>query len=240
MAIARVTKREDGKEPFVVEPTKRKKVKKKRLSKKTPKFKCEKCKDTGVLKIDGLDVKCTCVVKQELKLWLDPKLATTIRRQGMLNLGVIGKKTTLEESINTIFRGIKLPSFFKLINHTLLREYYRRGMRTFNYALITGNDYTEDYVIGNHRKYERVEYLFLILGFDNFNQTLKTTIYSTIAYRLMNGLNTWIYVPKDADKSASFIDLYGEQLVKYIEDKHNFEVEVSYDSTKSLKVERVK
>jgi len=221
-------KREGG--DLVVEKSKKRKTSKKTKKPKSVKYNCPKCKDTGVMgMLSKYDVKCTCIVKKEFKRWLNPAIKNSIRSGVGLDLGVISRRWKIEIAKSVLFLGFNNRGFIKYVTKALIRRYYLLGMRTFNYHMITGNEYTEAYVVGEHNKYHKTEYLYLILGMDNYNKTLETTIYALICDRELKGLTTWVQMPSVEVVTASYIDLYGVQLCNYLEEHSNFDLTVIKD-----------
>lgn len=207
---------------------KKKRVKKKRVTKtKHPKIKytCERCKDSGVV-LDcssNKQIKCYCTVKLEINNWLDSRLKVIARRYGGTVLSDLNISKTDKTHLFRLYKGVKTDLYLKQILKHLVEQYFKKNMNTYSYELMTGNDYTEKYVVGEHHIYHRVDELFIILGLDNYNQTLKTTIYSLVTERELKGKPTWILIPDLKVATGSLTDLYGQLMVNYLKDTKNFD-----------------
>lgn len=197
------------------------KIKNKKKSETTIKkvHKCSKCSDSGtVVGTNGKAMKCSCIIESEVKGWLDVRVKQAMRGYSpQLNL-----KASPLDNENLLFNGVSSKQYLKAVGKHLLERYFRNGMNTYDYKIMTGNDYTEHYVIGDHTVYHNVSELYIMLGFDNFNKTLGTTIYSLINERQLKGLKTWIFVPDTTKSTASILDLYGQNVLEYIKEKDNF------------------
>ena len=191
------------------------------IKKDVPKRKhlCELCSDSGtVLGAKGAMMKCSCLIKSELMGWLDTRVKQAMRGYSpQLTL-----KASPYDKEDLLFNGINSRQFLKTVGKHLMERYFMAGMNTYDYKVMTGNDYTEKYVVGEHSVYHNVSEVYMMLGFDNFNKTLGTTIYSLINERQLKGLKTWIFVPDTTKSTASILDLYGQNVLDYIKDKDNF------------------
>lgn len=219
--MAVVVDKEDSSGKRTKETLKRLKRKKKTTEPiKTKKIhKCSKCSDSGtVISTSGKAIKCSCIIESEIKGWLDVRIKQAMRGYSpQLNL-----KASPLDNEDLLFNGVSSKQYLKTVGKHLLERYFRNGMNTYDYKLMTGNDYTEHYVIGDHTVYHNVSELYIMLGFDNFNKTLGTTIYSLINERQLKGLKTWTFVPDTSKSTASILDLYGQHVLDYIKDKDNF------------------
>lgn len=207
---------------------KKKRVKKKRVTKtKHPKIKytCERCKDSGVVLCGSSNkqIKCHCIVKLEINNWLDCRLKVIARRYSTTVLSNLNISKTDEPYLFKLYKGVKTDLYLKQILKHLVEQYFKKNMNTYSYELMTGNDYTEKYVVGEHHIYHKVDELFIILGLDNYNQTLKTTIYSLITERKLKDKLTWILIPDLKVATGSLTDLYGQLMVSYLKDPKNFD-----------------
>lgn len=213
MAIA------DAGKDVIVKKTFTKPKSKIKKTKPINKAQCTICNDAKYVKSDnGGKIKCSCTIKAELKEWLDQRLQASYRGKG-LELDIKADRSNLDF---VLFDGIKTKTFLQLVTKDLLVSYFQKGTDTFGYYLMTGNDYTEKFVIGEANKYHTVGELFVILGLDNFNKTLHTTIYSLLVERQLKGLRTWVLTSDTKISTGSLSDLYGYSLVEFLKDSSNF------------------
>jgi len=196
---------------------------KKPLKIKPVKYKCPTCKDTGLIEVNGLRVKCQCVVKKELKSWLIPPLRNVIRRKGVMIVNKSDVFSPLTGKHTISFKEVPDKAVYELLTKVLLTWYYKNSMIPVPYYVITGNDYTEAYVRGEHNKYLDVYMLTLFLGHDNKNVTLDTTIKSIIQYRTMRELPTWVIL-KEGVSHSKLSELYGIDFMDYLDNNINLSV----------------
>ena len=175
------------------------------------KFKCSKCEDTKTIEVKGHKVKCSCLVKEELSKWIKPMLKRYAK--------MITVTPTKSKGYKVLFRNSPIGVVFKEYTKQLLRDYYAKGMILFEYHIISGEDFTESYVKGEHNKYRSCESLVIMLGADNYNKTLSTTILSLILHRDLHQLTTWVVVNDEHRNTGSMIDLYGGELVELVDDR---------------------
>jgi hypothetical protein len=206
------------------------KSKNKKLKINKASYLCDMCKDTKIIKIEGKEVKCRCLVEREIKSWLHPTLKLLIRRATNLSIN-LKKHLWLKNATTVVFKRVPIKNYNSQILGYLIATYYWSYMKTTPYYILTGGDYTESYVNGDHVKYEKVPHIFLKLGVDNFNKTLETTIYTLIQKRDSLGLKTWVYVDPYVSDSE-FENLYGSSLFKYLEDKDNYDYLVTQKGNK--------
>lgn len=203
----------------VVKKRKTRPKNRKRGDKKTN-YNCPICKDSGtVYNEQKKAIKCSCLIESELRGWFDPRIKQALRGAG---LKISVQEGDDLEGADLLFNGVNSRMFLKYVGKHLMTKYFRNNMNTFDYKVMTGNDYTEKYVVGEHIVYHNVSELFVILGFDNFNKTLGTTMYSLLNERQLKGLTTWLFVPDTSKTTASIMDLYGEQVLEYVKDHDNF------------------
>lgn len=230
---------EDGGILKKLKPYKRKK-RVKRTKKIVWDYKCSNCKDTGLVVVRKLKVKCGCVVRREINSWLTTPLRLTKKRALGLDLGSLAKSVPMDTNTFIKITDLKTPMLLKHILKTLIRAYYLRGMETFTYSLITGNDYTERYVEGTHLRFHKSEFLVLMLGRDNHNKTLETTIHSLLMDRDLKGLKTWVVISKEGVSVSDYLNLYGRNLVDYLEDTTNFDYLLQGNRILKIKSSKIK
>jgi len=179
-------------------------------------FKCNLCKDSGVIEVKGVNTKCKCFIKKEITNWLSPELRVTLKKQGMKQID------TSKEIVKHLSLGfMKTPIWHKLVLNDLIYEYFKNFLSPITYALIDGDKYTEAYVNGDHLKYHEAKNLYLTLGVDNYNKTLETTIYSLLDYRLNRDYKTWVRIDVNSSE-LKMIDLYGDSVWKLLQDTDRF------------------
>jgi hypothetical protein len=186
-------------------------------------YNCKKCKDKGHVFIEGLKVKCGCIVKKELKVWIKAPLNTYLKNLSYKTLG--------EGLEKALFKNVKSTLIYKSYLKDLILLYFKKGMIPFSYYIVSGDDFTEAYTSGEHGKYRSCESLLLLLGSDNHNKTLKTTILSLILHRERKGLTTWLSVNDKHRNTSSIVDLYGAEFMDLIQDNSFWDfIAVSIDN----------
>lgn len=187
----------------------KRKAVKKRVEVETQ-YECDKCQDRKVIERNGKLQKCICVIQKEMDNYLDD-----------LGDGIKYKKqaTVLKFDKDILFtQSVTFLEFMSRAKQLLFNKFFQ-GAPTYDIVSVT--DYTNSYVIGEHLETNYVEYLFLTMGRDNFNQSQHTTVFQLLNSRKEMDLVTWIYIYPNVTKSR-LVDLYGLDAYNFIMDKSNY------------------
>jgi len=173
------------------------------------KYECNICCDKKVIERNGTMQKCICVIQQELKDYL-----------GAFNPNLtINKNTTTNNTDRDIlFEGISLNIFMSRAKSFMFKKYFQNKPL---YYLMSVTDYTGYYVVGEADDISLVDYLFLTVGRDNYNQSQLTTISTLLNQRQMNGLPTWVYIYPNTTKSK-LVEYYGKGFYELMYESKTF------------------
>jgi len=186
---------------------KRKAVKK--IAEVETQYECNKCKDRKHILRNGKMQKCTCVIKKEIEEYLDffPKSVP------------INKKATVDAvSINLTYENVDIKYFLARAKSFMFKQYFKGDV---TYSFNSGFEYTDAYVNGIDDYFFTVDFLFLKLGRDNYNQSQLTTFLTLLTSRVEQGLVTWVYIYPDTPKST-LVSLYGIELYNYLMNRDIF------------------
>jgi len=167
---------------------------------------CPLCRGRGAVLKDGKFKKCKCIIEKEIKSYLKPLEKYKVNKK--LDISNIDKDILF-------YKNVKYTSFMNRVKSFLFKKFFDGEP---DYLIVTGGEYTSYYVVGEERDFHYIDYLFLILGRDNYNQSLQTTMLTLLNDRKINNLKTWIYIYPNTSKSK-LVDLYGEEFYEFIMDK---------------------
>lgn len=148
-------------------------------------YKCEFCKDRGVVqKDDGKLIKCLCVVTKELSIYIGDRY---------LNYRLI-KHFDLD-SLKGVSHAIGDFEYYNIFIKSFLFAYFFVNNNPSCWASITGNDISELYTTTNTQtQYYDKDVLFIDLSVTYSNKSIGDIIEYMIHYReTHNAFATFIY-----------------------------------------------